>query len=178
MFRNQWILKAIAAGCVFAAVPAAGQDRVQADVRVNRLSQILRTKVVIRDDKPAGEIVDVVYADGGCIDYFVASYDQQQYVIPFDAVQYRQADRIVFVDIAPAQFEQVQFFTGDRWPNLYAPDFRDQVFTRFNVRSGSARSRATLRPGASVDIDVRGRDRDRDDRTDNQTSPKDNDGNG
>ena len=92
-----------------AAGTLSAQDRVAAggDVEVRRISNILKTKVIIQDNKPAGEIVDVVYNDGGCIDYYVASYDNRQYVVPFDVVQYRSADRVVFIDVAPAQFERV-----------------------------------------------------------------------
>jgi hypothetical protein len=72
-----------------AAGQLSAQDRVAAggDVEVRRISNLMKTKVVIQDNKPAGEIVDVVYNDGGCIDYFVASYNNQQYVMPFDVVQ-------------------------------------------------------------------------------------------
>jgi len=152
----------------FALCAAAGQlsaqDRVAAggDVEVRRISNILKTKVVIQDDKPAGEIVDVVYNDGGCIDYYVASYDNQQYVVPFDVVQYRAQQRVVFVDIAPAAFQQVQFFPANQWPNLYAPGYRDQVFATFNVRGGAGgaagvRSRTTLRQGTDVNVNSQNR---------------------
>jgi hypothetical protein len=146
-----------------AAGGVSAQDRAAAgaDVQVRRISNIMKTKVIIQDDKPAGEIVDVVYNDGGCIDYFVAAYDNRQYVVPFDAIQYRSADRVVFVDIAPAQFERVHFFTANQWPDFYAPGFRDQVFASFNIRAGG-RNRTTFRQGTDVDVDVRNRDRDRD----------------
>jgi hypothetical protein len=153
----------------FALCAAAGalsaQDRVAAgaDVQVRRISNIMKTKVIIQDNQPAGEIVDVVYNDGGCIDYFVAAHDNRQYVVPFDVVQYRAADRVVFVDIAPAQFQRVHFFAANQWPDFYAPGFRDQVFASFNVRA-DGRNRTTFRQGADVDVDIRNRDRDPADR--------------
>jgi hypothetical protein len=141
-----------------AASSLSAQDRAAAgaNVEVRRISNILKTKVVIQDDKPAGEIVDVVYNEGGCIDYYVASYDNRQYVVPFDVVQYRSADRVVFIDVAPAQFERVQFFSANQWPDIYAPTFRDQVFASFNVRSGG-RNRTTFRQGADVNVEGRNR---------------------
>jgi len=163
MSKRHVFLKTALAGLTLAAAtaPLNAQDRAGAKVEVRRISNILKTKVIIQDDKPAGEIVDVVYSEGGCIDYYVASYDNRQYVVPFDVVQYRPADRIVFVDIAPTQFERVQFFQGNQWPDFYAPGYRDQVFASFNVRAGG-RNRSTGRQGADVDVDVRTRDRDRD----------------
>jgi len=162
MPRIHFLLKTVAAGLVLAA--AASQVQAQdaaADVQVRRISDIMKSKVVIQDNQPAGEIVDVVYNDGGCIDYFVAAYDNQQYVVPFEAVQYRAADRIAFIDIAPAQFRQVSFFAPNRFPNINAPNFRNQVFASFNIRAGgNARSRTTFRQGTDVNINERDRDRD------------------
>lgn len=164
--QSQFLRKAALAGVAFSAMAASAtaqdQDtKVQADARVsvNRISTILKTKVVIQDDKPAGEIVDVVYAEGGCIEYYVASYDNQMYVIPFDAAQVRSADRVVFVDLAPTQFRDVAFFTGNNWPDFFAPRYQQQVFTTFNinVRNGS-RNRTPGRGGADRN------DQNRDDR--------------
>jgi hypothetical protein len=159
------MLSAFAGFALFASAgPLSAQDAVAAggDVEVRRISNILKTKVVIQDNKPAGEIVDVVYNDGGCIDYYVASYNNQMYVVPFDVVQYRAQDRVVFVDIAPTAFQQVQFFSSNQWPNLYAPAFRNQVFSTFNVRGGAAgaagvRTRTTLRQGTDVNVNSQNR---------------------
>jgi hypothetical protein len=172
----------IAAAMLFAAAPAFSQDgdrpgrddrpdrddktvireketvRQRGDVQINRLSSVLKHKVVIQEDQPAGQIVDVVYNDGGCIDYFVADHDSQFYVIPFSAAVVRPADQVVFVDIAPARFREVHFFSGDSWPDLWAPTFQQQVFTTFGV-STTRSSRTTLRQGTDVDIDRRGRGR-------------------
>jgi hypothetical protein len=165
MLRGSVLLKTAFAGLALAAAtgPLSAQERAAAgaNVEVRRLSNILKTKVIIQEDKPAGEIVDVVYNEGGCIDYYVASYDNRQYVVPFDGVQYRAADRVVFIDIAPAQFERVHFFAPNQWPDVYAPTFREQVYTSFNIRAGG-RNRTTFRQGVDVNVDVRNRDRDRD----------------
>jgi hypothetical protein len=177
LFRKA-VLAAFAASAL--AAPACAQDRAEAKVSVNRLSSVLKTKVIIQDDKPAGEIVDVVYADGGCIEYYVASYDNQMYVIPFDAAQVRSADRVVFVDLTPTQFERVSFFRGNDFPNVFAPTYQQQVFTTFNVnvRSGS-RNRTTFRPGDDRDgqnrSDRDGANRDRDNAPDRDRTNRDGD---
>jgi len=175
MPRGHVFLKTVAAGLVLAA--AASQIQAQdaaADVQVRRISDIMKSKVVIQDNQPAGEIVDVVYNDGGCIDYFVAAYDNQQYVVPFDAVQYRAADRMAFIDIAPAQFRQVSFFAPNRFPNIYAPNFRNQVFASFNVRGGgNARSRTTFRQGTDANVNVQDRNANVRDRNTNAAGAND-----
>ena len=71
-------------------------------VEVIRLSTVMKSKVLIQEDQSAGQIVDVVLNDGGCIDYVVASYEDEYYAIPYSTVTVRHSDRIVFVDITPA----------------------------------------------------------------------------
>jgi len=147
------------AGLALAVAGVAYADPNDGDVTVNRVSNILKTKVVIQDNKPAGEVVDFVYNDGGCIEYYVASYDNQMYVIPFIAVQMRPNERVVFVDMAPAQFQNIAFFQSSRWPNVFAPQYQQQVYRSFNVNvnsAGNVRNRTTFRQGA----DINARDRD------------------
>lgn len=129
-----------------------------------RFSVLLKSKVLIQDDQPAGQIVDVVFNEGGCVDYLVASYEDQYYVVPYSATQVRYADQVVFVDIAPAQFRKVQFFRGNNWPNFYANDYRTNIFATFNVNSfrNDGGNRATFKRGVDDDADRNPR-RNRDD---------------
>lgn len=149
------------------AVVAQAEDRLEpvaagASVKTTRLSAIMKSKILIQDDQPAGTVTDVVLSDSGCVDYVVASYEDQYYVIPYSAVTYRAANQVVFVDIAPAQFRRVQFFTGNNWPDFYASSYQQSVFSVFNVtnvrRDGP---RSTLKPNLDRDGD-RNRDRDGD----------------
>lgn len=158
--------------CLMAAtsVVANAQDRALkpvaegTSVKTTRLSVLMKSKIVIQDDQSAGTVTDVVLSDNGCVDYVVASYDNQYYVIPYSAVTYRAADQIVFVDIAPAQFQKVKFFTGNNWPDFYASSYQQNVFSVFNVtnvrRDGP---RSTLKPPLDRDREGdRDRNRDRD----------------
>jgi hypothetical protein len=132
------------------------------DGQIRRLSHVMKYKILIQDDQPAGQVVDFVLSDGGCIDYIVAVYDDRYYAIPYSAATVRYADSIVFVDLAPARFEQIQFFTADNWPDFYVPAYRNQVFSTFGVDVIRREGRATFR-GDIDDADDRIR---RDDRRD------------
>ncbi len=119
-----------------AKVDANADERDNAGQRqVIKLSTILKSKVLIQQDRPAGNVVDVVLSDGGCIEYLVVMYDDQNYVVPYSATQVRYADQVVFVDLTPAQFQNVTYFSGNSWPNLYAPAYRNQIYSfyRLNV---------------------------------------------
>jgi len=147
-------------------------DRAQAQ----RLSAILKSKVIIQEDRPAGEIVDIVMTDGGCVEYVVASYEDRYYAIPYTATQVRYADRVVYVDMAPAQFDRVQFFAPNAWPTFDAP-YRRNVYQTFGVNidvEGDRRRNTTLkrrldddRPNNNRDQNRREGDRPNSDRKEN-----------
>ena len=132
--------------------PAAGQREVV------KLSRILKSKVVIQQDQPAGTVTDVVLSDAGCVEYIVVSNEDQYYVVPYTAAQVRYTDQIVFVDMAPAQFQNVTYFGANNWPNLYAPAYRNQIYSFYglgvpragaNVNvNGGTRTRAEIDPKA------------------------------
>ncbi len=149
--------------------PAEGAIRTQTtttvkkDVQVQRLSVIMNSKVLIKQDQPAGQVVDVVLSDSGCVEYLVVSHDEQSYVIPYPAAQLRYTDRVVFVDITPAQFQQVQFFPSNSWPDIYATTFRRSVYRTFGVSEDAVRSgrRESLKPILDDDVPNRRPLRDR-----------------
>lgn len=120
-----------------------------------RLSQALKYDIVIQEDQPAGRVVDFIVSDGGCIDYIVATHEDQYYLIPYPAASFRYDDRLVFVDLAPARFRQVQFFAQDDWPDYYVQSYRQQVFSTFGI--DARRGRATFRQNLDDDDDVRDR---------------------
>ena len=145
-------------GCgFFAMAQDAIRDKVRVDVNagqrdrddrrdVIRLSTILKSKVLIQQNQPAGNVVDVVLSDGGCVEYIVASNRDQYYVVPYSAAQVRYADQVVFVDMAPAQFQNVAYFSANSWPNLYAPAYRNQVYAFYGLNV----------PRAGVNVNING----------------------
>lgn len=132
-----------------AKVDANADQREGGKREVVKLSRILKSKVLIQQDQPAGTVVDVVLSDGGCVEYVVAMHEDQYYVVPYTAGRYRAADQVFFVDIAPAQFQKVTYFSQDRWPDFYAPAYRNQVYSFYGVDAPRA--------GVNVDGGIRNR---------------------
>ncbi len=137
-----------------------------------RLSQLMKYKILIQDDQPAGQVVDVILSNGGCVDYIVASYEDQYYTIPYQAAAVRYDDSLVFVDIAPATFREVQFFSNDNWPDFYVPTYRQQVFSTFGLRADQVNrnGRSTFRQNLDNDDadDAARRERRQENREDRQ----------
>lgn len=137
---------------------------------VQRVSTLMDSKILIQNDKNVGKVADFVFSDSGCVEYVVASYEDQYYVIPYSAAEVRYSDQVVFVDIDQAQFDKIEYFSSNNWPDLYSSSYRDTVFANFNVTS--------IRVDASDDDrrdSRRGRDGDRRDRADDRRDRRDSD---
>jgi len=178
----QWLIAATAICLFLAAVPAFSQIQKRDGVRqsnpapsversrtttttrsssskeIHKFSTLVDGNVVIREDKPAGQVVDFVLTDQGCVDYVVATYEDEYSLIPFSAVEFRWAKSVVFVDISQSQFAKVMFFSKNDWPDITASSFRDEVFSTFNVSATRRDATRTTRRETDVDVDRRDRD--------------------
>jgi len=174
----KWILFASTAG-LLAVTAAWGQvarersstttttTRSGSKTEIQKISTIMKSKVLIQDDQNAGKVVDFVLSDGGCLDYIVASYEDDYYVIPFSAATLRYDDSVVFVDISRSTFRNLQFFSSNNWPDLHARSFQDKVFSSFNVSSTRREGQTTFKRETGTDrtdADRKDRDVDRKDR--------------
>ncbi len=127
-------------------------------VQFVKLSTVMNSKILIQDDQAAGQVVDVVMNESGCIDYVVASYNDKNYVIPYSAVTYRGPGRVIYLDIAPTQFRQVSFFTGNQWPDFYATTYQRNVFNVFGVTNfRNDGPRTSLKPNLDRDREIQDR---------------------
>ncbi len=129
---RQWLAMGLAVA-VTASVAMAQDQATAVRSGGQRFSVLMKSKVVIQENQAAGQIVDVVFNDGGCIDYLVANYDDQYYAVPYSATQVRYTDQVVFINITPVQFRKVAFFRNNNWPDFYATNYRQQAFSFFNV---------------------------------------------
>lgn len=149
--------------------PADGAVRTS-KTEVVKLSTVMKSKVLIQEDQSAGQVVDVVLSDNGCVDYVIASYDDQYYAIPYSATTVRYSDRVVFVDITPAQFKRVTFFGANNWPDFYANNFQSTSFKVFGVDTIRNDRHSALKPQADRADDRQDR---RDDRQDSRQDRRD-----
>jgi len=150
--QTHWLRAA--AGLLIAAVvaPAFAQEEAVktssagSSVKVVKLSTVLKSDVLIQEDQSAGRVVDIVMNDGGCVEYYIASYNDEYYAIPYSAIVWR--NNAVFVNITPAQFKSVQFFSSNNWPNFGAAAYRTKVFSTFGVNAARAETQSTFKPEA------------------------------
>lgn len=132
--------------------------------QILKVSNLMKSEILIQEDQSAGQVVDFVVSDGGCIEYLVASYEEQYYLIPYSAVDWRYDDSVVFIDMTPKQFSNVQFFATNAWPDIWASSYQQQVYTTFGVRSARREGNATFKSNRAGSDDKNPGERDREDK--------------
>jgi len=102
--------------------------------QILRGSQIIGATVNLRGGSRFGTISDFVLGDGGCVDYVVASYQNQYVPIPWAAAMYQPGSRILLVDIDAARIHEMPMFRT--FAELSNRQFSDRVHTFYRGVNG------------------------------------------
>jgi len=92
-----------------------------------------------------GKVVDVVFDDGGCIDYVLVQDTEGFIVVPWSVVTVNYDQKVVTVRSSTVTVEKLREvrFTEGRMPNFSDPTFTskvESVWGKGAVRSGSGRT--------------------------------------
>jgi len=170
-------LLALLVGGLTLAAAATGQEAPReargersSTTEVHKISAVMEARVALKDEDRAGKVVDLVFSDGGCVEYLVVSNEDKYALVPWTVVKVDFSERIVRVDITREKWRDVPTFTRDRWPNFSDAAFTAKVRTAFGVKEGT-RDRGTGRTTGRQPLD-RGTDKAPQTGRDNKTDTK------
>jgi len=122
---------------------------------VRRASFLMKSRVMLSGDAAAGQVVDFILNDHGCIDYVVLSHQEKFFLVPFSVVHVDFHQHVIRLDITQERFRQIPTFTQNEWSTVAEGRFRTRVDSFFGV--------STQRQGGEKDRKSRGTpDRDND----------------
>jgi len=104
-----------------------------------RARSILGSKVSISGGRSAGTVEDIVMSNDGVVEYLVVSDGGRLRTVPWEATRFDYGRRAATIDIAPERFEKIPTYTTERYPNFYAPTYREQVYKYYNLKPGQQR---------------------------------------
>jgi hypothetical protein len=108
------------------------------------LTDLLNADVMLVNDELAGEVTNLVIGPRGMIQYVVATHRGLNYLIPFRALDFDAAERVVRLPLNPSQFDEVVFFEDRNLPDLTSAAVRRQMSALFGVRAiNTARATGT-----------------------------------
>jgi hypothetical protein len=120
------------AGVALAQAPPVRETR-RPVAHIERVTQLIGTQLVVRDNASVGKIEDIVLSEDGCVDYLVVSYDSKNVLVPWSVAKVDVQRKVVAVDIAKDRFMEVPTFSRDQWPNFQDRQYIERVRTIYNV---------------------------------------------
>jgi PRC-barrel domain len=132
------------AGFALAQAPAARETRRPA-VHIERVTQVIGTQLVLRDNASIGKIEDIVLSEDGCVEYLVVSYSEKYVLVPWSVAKVDVQRKVVAVDIAKDRFMEVPTFSRDQWPSFQDGQYIEKVRTIYNVPAAGPERRQERR---------------------------------
>jgi hypothetical protein len=105
-----------------------------------RASQLLNTRINLQNNTAAGTVADIVFSDGGDVEYLVVKRDDGNLVsVPWSAAIYNADQKSIVVNITPEQYKVVPTYTATTYPDYFAPTYRTETYKYYNVAPGQFR---------------------------------------
>jgi hypothetical protein len=117
-----------AAICCAASAVAQPATRTTTTVSHHRISTVVGTTFTLGTTS-VGKVTEVVFNDGGCIEYLIVQETEGFVVVPWTLVTVNYEQKVVTVQSTTVTVEKLRElrFTEGRWPNFSDPTFTQRV---------------------------------------------------
>lgn len=103
-------------------------------VKSYRAKEVLGTKVSLKDGTSAAGIVDdLVFDEGGNLEYMIVENGGKLYTVPFDAATFDPAKKVAILPITVEQYRVIPTYTTTTYPTFYAPAYRSEVYKVYGL---------------------------------------------
>ncbi len=147
MMRFLFGVALVAIGCSFVGMvdaqtpvaqpPATSQS--SETVVPFRAKQVLGSTVHVRGDVGVGTVDDIVFDDGGNIEYVIVNKDNKLVTVPWQAIKFNHEKQLVSIDITPQQYQAIPTYTAQTYPSFYTPIYRAEVYKWYGLTPGQLR---------------------------------------
>jgi hypothetical protein len=121
-------LPIVVAVCCAASAVAQPATRTTTTVSHHRISTVVGTTFTLGTTS-VGKVTEVVFNDGGCIEYLIVQESEGFVVVPWTLVTVNYEQKVVTVQSTTVTVEKLRElrFTEGRWPNFGDPTFTQRV---------------------------------------------------
>ncbi len=115
--------------------PVPGQPQPAATGKTYRVKQILGTKIALKGDATTavGVVDDLVFDDGGNLEYLIVDNGGKLYTVPFDAASFDLEKKMAVLPLTMEQYKVIPTFTTTTYPTFYAPAYRTDVYKVYGL---------------------------------------------
>ena len=121
------------------SAPVWAEDTPTKSTGTVRAKSILGSKVTVKEGTSVGTVEDIVLSSEGVVDYLIVSEDGKLVTVPWDVAKFDFEKRTAVISIPVETYRRIPTYTADRYPNFYAPTYREQVYKYYGVTPGGIR---------------------------------------
>jgi hypothetical protein len=147
MKRIAFRLGSLAILCAFAASanaqqpvaqpPASGQPA--ANIQPIRAKQVLGSKVFLTGEFGVGTVDDIVFDDGGSVEYVIVNKDNKLVTVPWSAVKFNFEKQTATLSITQQQYQVIPTYTVQTYPSFFDDTYRSKVYSWYGLTPGQLR---------------------------------------
>ncbi|HEY2786022.1 MAG TPA: PRC-barrel domain-containing protein [Fimbriiglobus sp.] len=104
-----------------------------------RAKQVLGSKVSLTSDFSVGTVDDIVFDDGGSIEYVIVDKDNKLVTVPWSAVKFNFEKQTATINLTPQQYQVIPTYTIRTYPNFYDNTYRTRVYKWYGLTPGQLR---------------------------------------
>ena len=128
-------------------VPPAAQTQPADMPNAVRAKQVLGAKIMLQGNAAAGVVDDIVFSDGGQVEYLIVNNNGKLVTVPWAALNWNwgtgaQAITTATINITPEVYQTIPTFTTTTYPQFFVPAYRTQTYRYYNVTPGELRRAA------------------------------------
>ena len=148
MTRFAYRFGSFAVVCMLTAVSSQAQTPVQQPpvsplptdhIQPIRAKQVLGSKVSLTGDVSVGTVDDIVFDDGGSIEYVIVNKDNKLVTVPWSAVKFNFEKQMATINVTQQQYQAIPTYTVQTYPNFYDDTYRTRVYSWYGLTPGQIR---------------------------------------
>lgn len=101
------------------------------DYQSRRVQEVAHPPLILWNHEPAGTVAEIIVSPEGQIEYVVARYRHELYLLPMTAVRQAPVSGSLQVLLTPLEFQRLPRFFAHRWPAFNSRAFRDKLHAQF-----------------------------------------------
>jgi hypothetical protein len=109
------------------------------NVQPIRAKQVLGSKVFLAGDVHAGIVDDMVFDEGGNIEYVIVNKDNKLVTVPWSAVKFNFEKQTATLAVTQQQYQVIPTYTIQTYPSFYDPTYRTKVYSWYGLTPGQLR---------------------------------------
>jgi len=99
-----------------------------------RAKQVIGTKIMLKgDNNSVGTVDDLVFDDGGNLEYLIVDNGGKLVTVPFEAANFDIQKKVAILSVNADQYKLIPTYTTTTYPSFYTPAYRTDIYKQYDL---------------------------------------------